>query len=216
VTKKNLNILLVAVGVVAVGTTLILINRRNKKMGKTAFRRRAVKHALKEYEKFNSGKLKESSSEAYPLIKKYWDSIGWSESKWSPTGTAWSAAFISYIMKKANAGNDFKYSSSHSKYIVEAIKNRKENNSNKFKGYLLDEKKLEVGDLVCYSRQGGVGYDTTGGYKSHCDIVVNIDKNSADVIGGNVGDSVTKKKVPLTNDGKVKEGGSRFVVIKTK
>jgi hypothetical protein len=185
-------------------------------MGKTSFRRKAVKHALKEYDNFKKGQLKESKSSAYPLIKKYWDSLKWSESRWSPTGTAWSAAFISYIMKKSGAGNDFKYSGSHSEYIARAIKNRKENKSNKFKGYRLDEKKLEVGDLVCYSRQGGVGYDSTGGYKSHCDIVVKIDNSSADVIGGNVSDSVTKKQVPLTSSGKVKSGGSRFVVIKTK
>jgi hypothetical protein len=210
------NILFIGIGVAIVGTTALLISKRRKKVGKTPFRRKAIRYANKELKKFDNGKLKESTNQAYSLIKTYWDALGWSESRWSPTGTAWSSAFISYIMRKANAGDDFEYSGSHSDYIRRAIKNRKENNKNKFKGYRLNEKKLEVGDLVCYARQGGVDYDTTGGYKSHCDIVVNIDDDYAEVVGGNISNSVTQKKVPLTSSGKVKEGGKRFVVIKTK
>ena len=205
------------IGLVLIGLTSFILIRRKKKEGKTPFRRKAIKIALEEYDKWNkNGKIKEGSQSMYSTLNNYWESIGWKESQWSPTGTAWSSAFISYVMKKANAKDDFKYASSHSQYIVEAIKNRKENNSNDFKGYKLDEKKLELGDLVCYARQGGVDYDSTGLYIAHCDIVTNIENNVADGIGGNVSDSVTKSKIPLTADGYVKEGNKRFVVIKTK
>lgn len=204
-------------GLILIGLTSFVLIRRKRKQGKTPFRRKAIKIALEEYDKWNkNGKIKEGSQEMYSTLKKYWDALGWKESEWSPTGTAWSSAFISYIMKKANAQDDFNYASSHARYIVEAIKNRKENNKNDFKGYKLDEKKLELGDLVCYARQGGVTYDTTGDYLSHCDIIVNIDGNVAEGIGGNVSDSVSKTKIPLTTDGFVKEGNKRFVVIKTK
>ncbi len=152
----------------------------------------------------------------YNRLDKYWKSIGWDKSRWTPSGVAWSSAFISYIMKNANAKSDFKYSSSHSSYIRDAVKNRKNNNKNPFKAYKLNEKKEEVGDLICYARQDGVSYDSTSAYKSHCDIVVDIDKEGAKVIGGNIGNSVSKKNVPLTKDGYVQNGGKRFTIIKTK
>lgn len=212
---KTRTILIIAVvSALIVGATTFFILKQRKN-GKSSFRRKSVKYANEEYKKYQEGKLKETNQSVYDDIKRYWDSIGWDEDRWSPTGTAWSSAFISYIMRKAGAKDEFKYASSHSKYIGEAIKNRKENAQKNFKGYKLNEKKVEIGDLVCYARQEGVNYDTTGDYASHCDIVVNIGKDYAEGIGGNVSDSVNKKKIPLTN-GFVKEGGKRFVIIKTK
>ena len=105
------------------------------------------------------------------------------------------------------------------KDLKKAVSPSKINPQNDFYSYInerwLNEKKLELGDLVCYARQDGVTYNTTGSYASHCDIVVSIDGNSADGIGGNVSDTVSKKKIPLVN-GFVKEGDKRFVLIKTK
>jgi LPXTG-motif cell wall-anchored protein len=94
------NILFIGIGVAIVGTTALLISKRRKKVGKTPFRRKAIRYANKELKKFDNGKLKESTNQAYSLIKTYWDALGWSESRWSPTGTAWSSAFISYIKKQ--------------------------------------------------------------------------------------------------------------------
>jgi hypothetical protein len=189
---------------------------RRKVTAKTPFRRRSIKIANDELNTWNGGKRKETESAMYPTIKKYWDSIGWKESQWSPTGTAWSSAFISFIMKKAKADDEeFIFASKHSAYITKAIANRKQNNKKGFKGYRLNEKKVELGDLVCYARQNGVTYDTTGDYNSHCDLVVEIDGDNAYGIGGNVSDSVSKTKIPLV-DGFAKEGNRRFVVIKTK
>jgi hypothetical protein len=122
-------------------------------------------------------------------------------------------------MRMAGAGDDFKYAQSHSQYIAEAVKNRKENNSKKFKAYKPNEVEVKVGDLVCYPRQSGVGYDSGAGYKSHCDLITSIDGNNAVGIGGNVSDSVSKKNYAL-KDGKIdkskdtKDFGGIFVVIK--
>jgi hypothetical protein len=186
-----------------------------KAVGKTPFRRRTIKNVLAEYKLWGEGSKKESDSSMYSTLKKYWDNIGWNESKWSPTETAWSSAFISYVMKKSKADDDdFVFASSHWKYITKAIENRKKKQKG-FKGYKLNEKKVELGDLVCFARQDGVTYDTTGVYESHCDIITEIDGDNAIGIGGNVSNSVSSKKIPLSN-GYVKEGGRRFVVIKTK
>jgi hypothetical protein len=122
-------------------------------------------------------------------------------------------------MKIAGAESDFKYSSSHSVYIRDAIKNRKENNSKKFKAYKPNEVNIQVGDLVCYPRQSGINYDTTTAYKSHCDLIISADQNNAVGVGGNVSNSVSKSNYALKN-GKIdkakdKQGfGGVFTVIK--
>jgi len=184
-------------------------------IAKTPFRRRSIRIAKEEFDTWGQGKRKESESKMYPEIKKYWESIGWNENQWD-VSTAWSSAFISYVMKKARADeDDFKFASRHSTYITNAIANKKENKKG-FKGYKLNEKKVELGDLVCYARQGGVGYDTTGTYNSHCDLVIAIDGDNAIGVGGNVSNSVSETKIPLDENGFAKEGNRRFVVIKTK
>lgn len=205
-------------GVILIGIASALIIYRlsvRKFIAKSPFRRRTIKNALEEYKLWGEGNKKETDSSMYSTLKKYWDSVGWNESEWSPSGVAWSSAFISYIMKKSRANDDdFVFASSHWNYITKAVQNRKKKQRG-FKGYKLNEKKAELGDLVCYARQDGVTYDTTGVYESHCDIVVEIDGDNAVVIGGNVSNSVSSKKIPLV-DGYVKEGNRRFVVIKTK
>ena len=184
---------------------------------KSAFKKKLVNLTNEEWQYWDKGEKKENNSSVYTRLKDYWNSIGWNESGWSPTGTAWSAAFISHVMKKAGAGEDFKYASSHSKYISDAVKNRKEGNSNPFKAYRLGEKQAtpELGDLVCYSRENTTDlYDRDSGYKSHCDIVVRKSSDSIDVIGGNVGHTVKKKSYSLNPDGTVKKSGKLFAVIK--
>lgn len=213
--NKSKNIILYTTAtLIAVGLlyTIFRVSTKNF-LAKTPFRRRSVRIAKKEFEKWN--KRKETSSETLPYLQDYWRTLGWKDDQWS-TNTAWSAAFISYIFRKARATkDDFIFSARHSIYIQKAIDNKKNKKLKGFKGYKLDEKKVELGDLVCYSRQGGVDYDTKGEYISHCDIVVEIDGDNAIAIGGNVSDSVSESKIPLQN-GFVKSGNRRFVVIKTK
>jgi len=213
--KKGTSIIITASSIAIL--SLILLALYRKKRGKSKFKRKAIKSAKEEWEIWNNPSAwNENSVVRYKDLKRYWDSIGWKEEKWSPTGTAWSAAFMSYVVRKGGAGEDFKYSSSHSKYIRDSIKNRKENNKNPFKGYRLDEKKIELGDLICYSRESSTDlYNRTSSYMSHCDIVTKIDKKYVEVIGGNVSNGVTKKSVPIKNR-IVQEGNKRFVVIKTK
>ena len=119
-------------------------------------------------------------------------------------------------MKQAGAGNQFKYNASHSVYIRDSIKKRKDQVKDAaFIAFKIDEVSPEVGDLVCAPREKGITYDTTSNYISHCDLVVAKRSNEIDIIGGNVSDSVTQKTLKLDANGKVKDTTRPwFVVIK--
>jgi hypothetical protein len=177
-------------------------------------------YALEEFKAWGNGTKKENDKSMQDTIAKYWKEgagiLNWSTQKMQDE--AWSSAFISYIVKKSGGGTDWKYAPSHSTYINDTIKNRLENNSNRFKGYKPEEVKIEIGDIVGRPRQNGVTYNSKGAYKSHGDIVVGIKNGIAETIGGNVGNSVSMTKVPLTNDGKIDNskisGYKYFVVIK--
>ncbi|MHA1988424.1 MAG: DUF2272 domain-containing protein, partial [Promethearchaeota archaeon] len=176
----------------------ILVYKKRRGISKVG--RKAIDLAKEEFEAWNKDDVqrKEKDSSMMANIKKYWNEgtdTFWSESRM--VSEAWSAAFISYLMKKAGAGDDFKRSNSHSVYIRQSIKNRKEENENPFKGYKPNEVEVSKGDLVCFARQSGVGYDTTGAYKSHCDLVIDVKDNKATSIGGNVSNSVSKTIVEL-------------------
>ncbi len=115
----------------------------------------------------------------------------------------WSATFISYVMRKAGAGERFRYSAQHSAYIRSAIKAReKDNKKYGFWGYRISERAPEVGDLVCYSREAGISFDTqSANYKSHADIVIAKSAQSIQVLGGNVANSVSVKSIKINSQG---------------
>lgn len=130
----------------------------------------------------------------------------------------WSAAFISWVMKTGGAGDKFRYSTLHSVYIYQAIRDRLSNRDAGFWGYRLNEYKPNVGDLICWARQSGIDYDhqNAGVYAGHSDIVVEVNAQEIFVIGGNVGDSVTKRPFALDAAGFLKEsfeGGEVLIAI---
>ncbi len=124
-----------------------------------------------------------------------------------PAGTdgnyAWSAAFISYIMRIDGAGPKFPYAISHSVYI----------NAAREGGYAITARRPEEyaavpGDLICEARgrAGALTFDdlpTVENFPGHCDIVVAAVPGQLTVVGGNVDDAVTMKHVPTTQDGKL-------------
>ena len=208
------------------GTTLLVLSwiyRGAIKKGAlavTGFVNNLVNQAQAEWEFWGQGTKKEGDPSTMERLRQYWKE-GAGVTNWNDqqmTDEAWSASFISYVMKKSGAGSDWKYSPSHSTYIVDSIKNRKQNNNKPFKGFKPEEVKVEIGDIVGKPRQEGVTYDTTGAYKSHTDIVTAIKDGYAETIGGNVSNSVSMTKVPLTADGKIDNskvsGYKYFVVIK--
>ncbi|MCU0525849.1 MAG: DUF2272 domain-containing protein [Elainella sp. Prado103] len=190
----------------------------------SSFRQRLKQIAEQEWEFFGRGSKKETQEGFYQRVGQYWQEgvnlnlDGRSVNK-KGNRIPWSAAFISWLMKKAGAGDRFKRSASHSVYIRDAIQKRKTNDNRAgFKGYRLNEVTPQVGDLVCASRgedAGKVGYDTTRSYESHCDIVVATKPGKIEVIGGNVSDSVSKKTLKTDAQGHLIDTSSPwFVVIK--
>ena len=131
------------------------------------------------------------------------------------TDEPWSAAFISYVMRQAGAGERFLYSEWHAHYIQRAMKAREEQDANYgFWGYRLSERPPQVGDLVCYARQDGVDFDHLPTvFKSHSDLVVAVRPREIDVIGGNVEDSVTLKVLATDERGYLIDKHNRWIAV---
>jgi len=148
---------------------------------------------------------KEGEDGWYQRVGRYWlEGVMLNGLDGRDHGTPWSAAFISWVERTAGAGQRFRYSSQHSVYISQAIRDLKQKREEA--GYWcwrLNELKPSVGDLVCWARQSGIDYDhqNNGDYAGHCDIVVAVAASEVEVIGGNVGDSVTRRPLRLDQNG---------------
>jgi hypothetical protein len=121
---------------------------------------------------------------------------------------AWSAAFVSYVMRIAGAGPRFPYSINHSDYIDIA----KQMANRQTAGWAIVAERPSAyapqpGDLICLGRghAARLTFDDlpAGRFPGHCDIVVQARPGMLSVIGGNVDDAVTMKHVPATPDGKL-------------
>ena len=198
----------------------------------TPYKKKMLKTANKEWARFgyttrdkdnNWVKVgaKENDNGFWQRVGDYWKQALNRNYTGRDRDVAWSSAFISWVMAKSGGlfGIPFKKASAHATYIREYVKNRKEGKLNApFVAYRINEKPAEVGDLVCYSREGSSDmYDRTSNYKSHCDIVVatNRKKNEIEVIGGNVAQSVAKRVLSTDPQGKVNDPYSKwFAIIK--
>ncbi len=127
---------------------------------------------------------------------------------------AWSAAFISYVMRIAGAGAAFPYAADHAVYINEAKRMR----LGQARGWLVTAERPALyaprpGDLICHGRGSAASltYDdlpTPALFPSHCDIVVDTSHpGTISVVGGNIGDAVTMRHVPVTAEGRLARPG---------
>jgi hypothetical protein len=131
---------------------------------------------------------------------------------------AWSAAFISYVMRIAGAGAEFPYAPDHAYYINYAARAALGKIQNPL---LIAENPAtyapRLGDLICFGRGHAraltfADLPTAHAFPAHCSIVVAGMPNQISVIGGNVDDSVTLQHVPASNSGQI--GPPWLVVIK--
>lgn len=120
---------------------------------------------------------------------------------------AWSAAFVSYVMRLAGAGPRFPYAEAHHTYINAAIGM----SLGRTKGWDITAERPDAyaprpGDVICYSRTPRpLRFDDlpAGRFPAHCDIVVRTAPGWLAAIGGNVDDAVTLTHVKLTADGRL-------------
>jgi hypothetical protein len=134
---------------------------------------------------------------------------------------AWSAAFISYVMRIAGAGKKFPYAPDHAFYINYAARAARGEIRNPL---LIAENPAsyapKLGDLVCFPRDGarGLTFDdlpTAYSFPAHCSIVVSGRPGMISVIGGNVDDAVTMEHLHVNAAGEL--WGNRenwFVVLR--
>ncbi|MDM0046048.1 DUF2272 domain-containing protein [Variovorax dokdonensis] len=129
--------------------------------------------------------------------------------------TPWSAAFISWAAREAGLAQDeFTFSAAHVDYAAAAWKAGAEESNGHGTRYALRACELattspRVGDLMCQTRAGAAELDRfddlgralqahvtgRGGLPMHCDVVVDVDGQGFDTIGGNVLQSVTRRRI---------------------
>jgi len=131
------------------------------------------------------------------------------------TDTPWSAAFISYVMKKSDV--PFPARAAHTQYL-NALKN--------YSNFtLLDPSvtNVQLGDLVVFNRQGNnqtwdKGNKGSWSGFSHGDIIVSLSSKQAEAIGGNVANAVTVSKFAISG-GKLetaRKQGDVFAIARPK
>ncbi|VTU32663.1 DUF2272 domain-containing protein [Variovorax sp. PBL-E5] len=129
--------------------------------------------------------------------------------------TPWSAAFISWLARQAGLGADeFVFSEAHVDYAGAAWQAGADEAAGRPTRYAMRACDItrtppRVGDLVCQARGAEAGLDSfdkigevlatrpTGGsaLPMHCDAVVAVDATGFDTIGGNVLQSVTRRRL---------------------
>jgi hypothetical protein len=179
---------------------------------------RLIETVGREFKFFKFGEQSEQHPLSQERIKSFWHSF---QADAPPVSEPWSAAFISFCMKKADLNLSFKFSGRHTTYLSDS-KIAKVNNdaSRAYWAFKLSERVVMVGDLVSAFRTGGSCGNATRTYNSlpgdfcaHSDVVVAIHGDTALAIGGNVGNSVMFKEIALTPNGRVKAGNKRITTM---
>ena len=123
---------------------------------------------------------------------------------------AWSAAFVSYVMRVAGAGRRFPYSPMHADYINAAVQG-----SNVLRAERPEAYAPQPGDLICVARNRTrrMRFEDLSGARffGHCDIVTAAVPGQLTTVGGNIGGSVTMKHVPTTSAGLLSDADGRVV-----
>ncbi len=115
---------------------------------------------------------------------------------------AWSAAFISYVMRIAGAGDRFPYAPDHASYVNAAASGTWPS----LRAHPPESYAPKRGDLVCRGRDWAAtlrfaDLPTGHSWPGHCSIVVDVQPGMLSVLGGNVDDAVAMTHVPVTQSG---------------
>lgn len=125
--------------------------------------------------------------------------------------SAWSAAFISYVMHQAGLTDEqFRYSAAHWQYVKQAFMKDTQQ-----RYHACDPRRTppRKGDLLCYTR-GTRGPTDFAGWRdavglpkfaaaAHCEIVVMVDRTASkmETVSGNVLQSVAMRRMKLDGNG---------------
>jgi hypothetical protein len=160
--------------------------------------------------RFPDGTGMEATAQGCRMAQRYWGIVGEAPDCRQVTqgAWAWSAVFISWVMRKAGLNNDqFLTGQSHAMYVVDA-------RDGKLPRPAFHIEPMPAlprpGDVICAPRGrdkylenlSEIGFGTT---PMHCDIVVAVDPAARVVraIGGNVQQSVTMSEIDLNDAGQL-------------
>jgi hypothetical protein len=162
----------------------------------------------------------EGSTEAFPRVLAYWRAVPDAEAdaavvsnraRWSTrlagqpgpgvwSEPAWSAAFVSYVMRTAGVDErEFHASAAHAFYLDAILKDAAEfPDRAPFIPHDPAARVPEPGDLICADRSSRplaswrARVPEAGEFRPmHCDIVLRVLPGAAEAVGGNVADAVT-------------------------
>jgi len=168
-----------------------------------------IKNAAEsEWERWSKGTKTHSDASMRSILDSYYSAAAGSACPpgSDPNNVPWSASFISFVVKQAGV-TGFPVSCAHSGYF-----NSLRSNPGTCRTYPMTEKnKISVGDVVCHCRltpaeiaagktECSNDYNNPSTF-GHCDVVVNVlGNNQLEVIGGNVGNTVSKRTVDVSTD----------------
>lgn len=190
------------------------VSKRFLRAPLSSAREKLLKEAVNEWIFFERGQGKETEDPFFRRVGDYWQALN-IDLDGTDTGVPWSAAFMSFIVRRAGY-TGFKFSDSHDKYIVDAKKKRLAGTTNApFWLFRLTEHKPKLGDIVCMWRLVPRTYDDLpDDFASHTDVVVEVTGDVIKTLGGNVSDSVNRKTFNLRNDGFLKAEQQLFAIMR--
>lgn len=141
--------------------------------------------------------------------------------------TPWSAAFVSYVLRQAGvSANTFRFANAHRVYIYDAFATSADELTGKpderlYRACPVSATTPREGDLICFQRETSLAEASDGAVReriraelarptgartvrhTHCDVVAHVDVGASKVyvIGGNIYQSVTVKKLNLRQPG---------------
>lgn len=180
---------------------------------------RLVENALAEWNFFEQGKRVEDDDPQFRRVGTYWQAVGENfDGRTLIPGSkpgelinpAWSAAFISYLVRISGGGDRFLYAQAHSVYVQDFVAGHPDG---LYEAMRPEHYAPQPGDLVHTGREGAKRFNFDAAraafkadkrYASHSDLVVEVRGEVATTIGGNVSQSVSKKRLKLNADGTLK------------
>lgn len=212
---------IIVIGASLIGVGLSFYVLKKFVFSKEAHLKRVAKRDLRKWK----GKKETDKSVSDDLVK-YWSLAGkdFTEAQMQnpsfQSSYPWSSAYIGHLVDKAGFRN-FTSRTTHSGYVVDSKKNRKNEVKKSYWAFKPSEgKEVKVGDILVKGRSGSrPSLDTiNSGVISHGDIVVgikNVDgQKFAITQGGNISNTVAQTKVLLTSKGKLSSNGVHFAHLK--
>jgi hypothetical protein len=176
-----------------------------------------VRICREELARFDDGKAKETDDPQFLRVGDYWRAVGQPNNgrtiDANGTRPASSAAFISFVLKEAGAGDSFKYAVAHCHYFQDFVDRA---GPALYEAVSAADAIPQVGDIVHYGRASAERHDFAAAradygndsfYPSHSSIVVEVDHHAGVIrtIGGNEGNSVKLAAHRLEEDGRLKQ-----------